>query len=65
MQLMDKVFIVSLTANDVEAITTALHSAYKSIDEEQPVLAERKKDYRILRNAFGTLVGRSFMGVDA
>ena len=66
MQVMEKAFTVSLTENDVEAITAALHSAYKSLDTEaQPVMAERKKDYRVLRNAFGSLVGQSFMGKDA
>ena len=59
-------FTVTLTVQEVEAITDALHGAYKSINaEKQPVMAERKNEYRELRNGFASLINQNFMGLDA
>ena len=66
MRIAEHTFTVSLTEQEVDAITTALHSAYKSLDaDQQPVMVERKKEYRNLRDDFGHLINRTFMGLDA
>ena len=62
----------SYTFDRIEAITTALHGEYKFLREERAKsednavrLYPKMKTVQQLRNAFGNLVGRSFMGVDA
>ena len=64
---------VQLTTDEVNLITTALHGQYKKCKEiisdnktdAQPYIFEDMSLARELRNAFGNLVNRTYMGEDA
>ena len=62
---MGRKFVVELSETEVNLITTALHETYKRWDGNPHKICERKEDCRSLRNDMGTLIGRSFMGMDA
>lgn len=74
MKMIANTFTVELTTADIEYITTALQGEYKFIKEEDrdswnPArIARRDIDLsavRALRNSFGDLINRRYMGEDA
>lgn len=73
MTVIKKTYIIELTPEDIELITTALHGQYmtnKAIIEENgdntvDYIRQNLKAARNLRNEFGNLINRSYMGVDA
>lgn len=70
MTTLEKSFTINLTETEVKYITDALHLYYKTMrDEEDPTT--RSKNFettnyvRVLRNHFGNLFGRCYIGSDA
>lgn len=80
MKKLDTVYKIEVTAEEVEAITTALHGEYKFIKSElDEVLQDSKKatfenierikkrldTVRAIRNNFADICNRRYMGEDA
>ena len=72
MTLKGQIYSVELTNDEIELIVNVLHATYKEIKEApQRDQEESRKAYmrmqplRELRNAFATIINRSFMGEDA
>lgn len=62
MKVTEKTIAVELNEQEIAIITHALHHFYK---EQQDIDYDNANDARILRNEFGQIVGRFYMGDDA
>ena len=66
-------YTVELTREEIDTVTTALHSEYKFLKEKYAnarqqnaaEVYERMDEARTLRNDFARLIGVTFMGEDA
>lgn len=73
MNVLYTTYTIELTRQDIEIITTALHGQYKtnrelyqgSTADKAPYIYAHMKDAQELRNTFGHLINRSYMGEDA
>ena len=74
MKKLETMYRIELTTNELEVLTSALHNEYSDLKElfsveDDPVKANkiynRKNEVRDLRNFFGNLIGRRYMGNDA
>lgn len=73
MSIIETTYTITLTPAEIEIITTALHGQYKTGKElmetatpdQIPGLTRRTDEARTLRNTFGKLINRSYMGIDA
>lgn len=74
MTVLNKTYTIELTDQDIDIITTALHGQYKTEKEllqEQSEGSARTRIFdnmdlaRNLRNDFGRLIGRAYLGEDA
>lgn len=72
MNRIETTYKVELTADEIEIITTALHGEYKFIKElkcknQDEIIKRNDKinKVRTIRNEFGSIIDRSFMGEDA
>ena len=62
----EKKFMVELTEDEIRLIETSLHAAYKKMHENEIGRnMEKERKIRGLRNAFASLVGVTYTGVDA
>ena len=64
MTINNKTIEISITEREADIITTALHKMYRPIKDEHGYSNTEAAEVRGLRNAFGNLVKRSYMGED-
>ena len=74
MKKLDTIYKIEVTAEEVEAITTALHGEYKFIKdmrtkaetpEKSQELYNKMELVRSIRNNFADICNRRYMGEDA
>lgn len=72
MQMLERKFTLEITAEEANALSDVLNSAYKALsaeweDEEKlnPALYEKVCTAKQFRNAFAGLINKQYMGVDA
>lgn len=64
MTIINKTITISITERDADIISDALHKVYRPIKDEHGFANDKAAELRGLRDAFATIIHRSYMGED-